>query len=916
MFGTGKKTKIVSFSRQEQNQENQEKEKEASITNGSTEKDSKDPDDVKYRKEENKLSTWYSLVIAGCLLGLFMLVMLMDQRLPQPLTLSDVSAQPDRFIEERARRSLRALTSIGPRPAGSYQNEVIAVDLIVRELSSIRDRAKPIHKVSIDVQKPRGSFNLKLLDGLTHSYRNIQNVIARVESGTGAKHALLVNCHFDSVPQSPGASDDAVSCAIMLEVLEVLTQSPRPLRHNLVFLFNGAEENMLPGSHGFITQHVWAEEVRAFINLESCGSGGREMVFQTGPGHPWLLSAYAEVAPHPFASIIGQEVFQSGVIPADTDFRIFRDYGNIPGLDIAYMKNGYVYHTKYDSEDMIPAGSIQRAGDNVLAVVRHIAQSEILADTKSHQDGSVVFFDLLGVWMVCYSEWTGRVINLLIVFYVGYKLVDKARNSYRVGVSCSVYVKQLAFTACVQVCGCVASFLVVTFIATLIDVASGTMSWYRQPWIILFLYMFPTVCTVIAIFFFALPKHKKYFQFSDGIWVIESLYFEVSRLVWTLFTLGMTLANIKSSFFCMSWVLFPSIGRAILDHMYERSPSKRRPRDVWWLIIHLTSLLVPLVLNMYLTLTTFAMFIPIMSRSGSWINPDLIIGYKAVGITLTTISFLCPLAMVIKKPLNVIWSLYLISFFTMVALMTTSVGFPYSGDKTDFTPHRSLIVHTAREFYNKDGNLDNADSGYFMVNLDRHSPHILKGWFPDLANAKEVTEKDCQENLYCGMPVYFPAASMLRINHWIPAPAPKLYKNVTLELIHQEAMSVNVRRVLFKASGPDHMGVFISPSSGIKMITWSLAQGELLEGPKWKHERPTYYIFHSQGKDVEPWQFWVDLEVPRSHYEGNELLDIAVTGHHIHGPQMKSTQFKLLLDQFPGWSYPIGWTATYKAFKF
>ena len=42
-----------------------------------------------------------------------------------------------------------------------------------------------------------------------------------------------------------GASDDAVSCAVMLEVLHSLANLSTPLLHGVVFLFNGAEENVL-----------------------------------------------------------------------------------------------------------------------------------------------------------------------------------------------------------------------------------------------------------------------------------------------------------------------------------------------------------------------------------------------------------------------------------------------------------------------------------------------------------------------------------------------------------------------------------------------------------------------------------------------------------------------------------------------
>lgn len=857
-------------------------------------------DDNKYKKKKNaeKLSTWLSLVVLAFCFGVFGLVLLMDGRLPKPLTIADAENQPEKFIEERARDHLRQITSVGPRPAGSYENEVLAVDFIRRRLESIQKRTKSVHNFMIDVQKPRGSFNLQFVDGLTQNYRDITNIIVKFEpTQQVAKDALLVNCHFDSVPQSPGASDDAVSCAIMLEVLEVLSQSDQPLRNSLIFLFNGAEENLLPASHGFITQHKWARDARAFINLEACGSGGRELVFQSGPGHSWLIEAYANAAPHPFASVIGQEIFQSGVIPGDTDFRIFRDYGKIPGLDIAYVKNGYIYHTKYDTEDRIPSGSIQRAGDNVLAVVKHLGDSDVLTHTEASNKGSIVFFDLLGFCLIYYPEWLGILINVIVVIVSVGITANKAINSFQYGVTTKNYLRQLGYTLLIQIMGCVASFAVVTFIALLLD-ATGTLLMVHLGKIVHVFFSREdnvVVCKAMANFLSLYGAHCdgcdcslllctsqakegmkldeltmnlhylvsffQYFQFADGVWVIESLYFEVSKLVWTLYTLVMTFLGLKSSFFCMIWVLFPMIGRLVLEKMYDRTAVQRRPKDWKWLVIHLFSLAIPLIMMMYLIYMTFLMFIPIMGRSGSFLNPDLIIGYKAASMTLATLSFICPLFMVMHRPPAVMTTLYMVTFFSVILVVTTRLGFPYSASPSNLAPHRSLIVHTAREFYNRTGEKFKDDSGYFVINLDRNSPSVLYHWVPEYYTMKEISDKECQKYLYCGVPVYYPCSSMLRINNWIPAPKPKIFRDTNITLLHADEVAPHVVRLLFQASGPDHMGIFFSPVTGVKLNTWSFSDGEVLEGPSWKDDRPTHYIFYSHGLSPSPWQFWLEFKV-------------------------------------------------------
>ena len=53
------------------------------------------------------------------------------------------------------------------------------------------------------------------------------------------------------------------SCAVMLEIIRIMVSSSRIHLHNdIIFLFNGAEEVILTASHGFITQHKWAPDVK------------------------------------------------------------------------------------------------------------------------------------------------------------------------------------------------------------------------------------------------------------------------------------------------------------------------------------------------------------------------------------------------------------------------------------------------------------------------------------------------------------------------------------------------------------------------------------------------------------------------------------------------------------------------------
>uniref|UniRef100_A0A8C2WID2 Endoplasmic reticulum metallopeptidase 1 n=1 Tax=Cyclopterus lumpus TaxID=8103 RepID=A0A8C2WID2_CYCLU len=340
----------------------------------------------------------------------------------------------------------------------------------------------------------------------------------------------------------------------MLEVLHSLANQSTPLHHGVVFLFNGAEENILQASHGFITQHPWAEQVRAFINLEAAGVGGKEVVFQTGPENPWLVQAYVHAAKHPFASVVGQEVFQSGIIPSDTDFRIYRDFGNIPGIDLAFIENGFIYHTKYDTSDRILTDSIQRAGDNILAVLRYLVTSEKLADSSEYRHGNMVFFDLLGVVVVAYPARVGTILNYMVAAATFLYLAKKASLPGN---------RDLAYATGIAVLSWFVTLMLVLIVALLVTLLGRSMFWYNHFYASICLYGSAAMGKIILIH--TLAKNLYYGTLSE----LGDLYFDVSLLLWCCSLVWLTQQGLCSAYVPMLMVAFPLATKLLLAKEFK-----------------------------------------------------------------------------------------------------------------------------------------------------------------------------------------------------------------------------------------------------------------------------------------------------------------------------------------------------------
>lgn len=113
------------------------------------------------------------------------------------------------------------------------------------------------------------------------SGETFDNIIAR-KKGTKSNDKIIVGAHFDSVPGSPGADDNASGVAVMLELARILADCS--WNHTIEFIgFHMEEWNMI-GSNAYAEKLKEEKiKVRGMISLEMVGYTANEPKSQKLP---------------------------------------------------------------------------------------------------------------------------------------------------------------------------------------------------------------------------------------------------------------------------------------------------------------------------------------------------------------------------------------------------------------------------------------------------------------------------------------------------------------------------------------------------------------------------------------------------------------------------------------------------------
>jgi hypothetical protein len=293
----------------------------------------------------------------------------------------------------------RAFTDINfmgaePRPIESLRHGVVRDYLI--------DRMK---KLGLEVRVQKGqAVEERTYNGQTFAEgAYVENLIGVWPGADRSAKSLALMAHYDGVPGSPAAADDAAGVSSGLEVIRALKASGKTPARDVDLILTDGEENGLIGARAFFADDPLAKQIGAVINMEARGSGGRTVMFETAKNNGAMVNLFQRTGVNPTGNSLAVFIYEH--MPNDTDFTVSKKLG-IQGLNFAFIGRQFDYHSPSAVPAVTEPGSIQHMGDQVLSAARALAFDKTLPGAAPDQ----VFSDVLGLKVVAYPPVIGWVI--------------------------------------------------------------------------------------------------------------------------------------------------------------------------------------------------------------------------------------------------------------------------------------------------------------------------------------------------------------------------------------------------------------------------------------------------------------------------------------------------------------------------
>ena len=270
----------------------------------------------------------------------------------------------------RVRADVQTLSAdIGPRPQDTGASRAAAAWIERRA----RENGLAIERLPVGrVVSPEIRVSGRVVAPRVEQTVTDANLVAHIPGRTGGP-AILIMGHYDSMPTTPGAVDNAVAVALLLELGRALQADP-PARP-VILAWTAAEERRLAGAEGLARD--LGPQVGLAISIDLLGAADDVSLngLSARIGQSWLrwLAAASRGADADVHAPVPHRLVSRFLPQAErSDHGAFNERG-IPALHIFSRGDQRIYldyHAAGDTIDRVAWPAVDRGGRFLLAIAR------------------------------------------------------------------------------------------------------------------------------------------------------------------------------------------------------------------------------------------------------------------------------------------------------------------------------------------------------------------------------------------------------------------------------------------------------------------------------------------------------------------------------------------------------------------